>query len=400
MDAHYLEFLSMLVRWLHIIAGVAWIGSSFYFIWLDNSLDAPAPGSDAAQKGVGGELWAVHGGGFYNPQKYLVAPAALPEKLHWFKWEAYTTWLSGTALLVLVYWLKAGTMMVDGNVRALTPLQAVGIGAASMAGSWLVYDLLCRSPLGKREGLLGLVVFLLMGALAWGLSRLLGGRAMFIHVGTAIGTIMAANVFFIIIPGQRRMVAAMKAGQTPNPADGKRAKQRSVHNNYFTLPVLFIMISNHYASTYAHAGNWAILVLMMAAGVAIRHFFNRKHKGVYAWQYPALGAGLLGVVAWMTQPRVVELPPVEGEVTFNRVRAIVGQHCIQCHSPQPTFPGYTQPQAGVLLHTPADLVQNAPRLYQQVVVTRIMPLGNLTKMTDQERAVLAAWVQAGAKMEP
>ena len=400
MDAHYLEFLSMLVRWLHIIAGVAWIGSSFYFIWLDNSLDAPAPGSDAAQKGVGGELWAVHGGGFYNPQKYLVAPAALPEKLHWFKWEAYTTWLSGTALLVLVYWLKAGTMMVDGNIMALTPLQAVGIGAASMAGSWLVYDLLCRSPLGKREGLLGLVVFLLMGALAWGLSRLLGGRAMFIHVGTAIGTIMAANVFFIIIPGQRRMVAAMKAGQTPNPADGKRAKQRSVHNNYFTLPVLFIMISNHYASTYAHARNWAILVLMMAAGVAIRHFFNRKHKGVYVWQYPALGAGLLGVVAWMTQPRVVELPPVEGEVTFNRVRAIVGQHCIQCHSPQPTFPGYTQPQAGVLLHTPADLVQNAPRLYQQVVVTRIMPLGNLTKMTDQERAVLAAWVQSGAKMEP
>ena len=400
MDAHYLEFLGMLVRWLHIIAGVAWIGSSFYFIWLDNSLDAPAPGSDAAKKGVGGELWAVHGGGFYNPQKYLVAPAALPEKLHWFKWEAYTTWLSGTALLVLVYWLKAGTMMIDGNVMALTPLKAAGIGAASMVGSWFIYDLLCRSPLGKREGLLGLVVFVLLGALACGLSRLLGGRAMFIHVGTAIGTIMAANVFFIIIPGQKRMVAAMRAGQAVNPADGKRAKQRSVHNNYFTLPVLFIMISNHYASTYAHACNWAILVLMMAAGAVIRHFFNRKHKGVYAWQYPVLGAALLAVVAWWTQPRVVPLPPVEGEVTFNRVRAIVGQHCIQCHSPQPTFPGYTQPQAGVLLHTPADLVQNAARLYQQVIVTRIMPLGNLTKMTDQERAVLAAWIQAGAQMEP
>jgi uncharacterized membrane protein len=400
MDAHYLEFLSMLVRWLHIIAGIAWIGSSFYFIWLDNSLDAPAPGSDAAKKGVGGELWAVHGGGFYNPQKYLVAPAALPEKLHWFKWEAYTTWLSGTALLVLAYWLKAGTMMIDGNIRQLTALQAVGIGAASMVGSWIVYDLLCKSTLGKRDGLLGLVVFVLIGMLAWGLSRLLGGRAMFIHVGTAIGTIMAANVFFVIIPGQRRMVAAMKAGQAPNPEDGKRAKQRSVHNNYFTLPVLFIMISNHYSSTYAHPQNWAILVLMMAAGVSIRHFFNRKHKGVYAWQYPAFGAGLLGAVAWWTQPRLVELPPVEGEVTFNRVRAIVGARCIQCHSPVPTFPGYTQPQAGVLLHTPADLLQNAPRLYTQVVVTRAMPLGNVTQITEQERAVLAAWIKAGAKMEP
>ena len=400
MDPHYLEFLSMLVRWLHVIAGVAWIGSSFYFIWLDNSLDAPAPGSDAAKKGVGGELWAVHGGGFYNPQKYLVAPAALPEKLHWFKWEAYTTWLSGSALLVLVYWLKAGTMMIDANVAALTPLKAVGIGVASMAGSWIVYDLLCRSPLGKRDGLLGLIVFLLIGALAWGLSRLLGGRAMFIHVGTAVGTIMAANVFFIIIPGQKRMVAAMRAGQAPNPDDGKRAKQRSVHNNYFTLPVLFIMISNHYASTYTHPQNWAVLILMVAAGVSIRHFFNRKHKGVYAWQYPVLGAGLLAVVAWWTQPRVVPLPPVEGEVTFNRVRAIVGSRCIMCHSPQPTYPGYAQPQAGVLLHTPADLVQNAPRLYQQVVVTRAMPLGNVTQITEQERAVLAAWVKAGAKMEP
>jgi uncharacterized membrane protein len=399
MEAHYLEFLSMLVRWLHIIAGVAWIGSSFYFIWLDNSLEAPAPGSDAAKKGVGGELWAVHGGGFYNPQKYLVAPAALPANLHWFKWEAYTTWLSGTALLVLVYWLKAQTMMIDGNVAVLAPWQAVLIGAGSMVGSWLVYDLLCRSPLGKYEGTLGAVVFGLVTLLAWGLAHTLGGRAMFIQVGTSLGTIMAANVFFIIIPGQRRMVTAMRAGGLPDPRDGKRAKQRSVHNNYFTLPVLFIMISNHYSSTYAHPQNWAVLMLMVAAGVAIRHFFNRKHKGVYAWQYPVLGAVLLGVVAWWTQPRIVPLPPVEGAVTFNRVRAIVGQRCIACHSPQPTFPGVTQPPAGVLLHTPADLVLNAPRLYQQVIVTRIMPLGNVTQITEQERAVLAAWVQAGAKIE-
>ena len=399
MEAHYLEFLSMLVRWLHIIAGVAWIGSSFYFIWLDNSLDPPAPGSDTAKKGVAGELWAVHGGGFYNPQKYAVAPAALPEKLHWFKWEAYTTWLSGTALLVLAYWLKAQAMMIDANVRVLTPLPAVGIGAASMVGSWIVYDLLCRSPLGKKDGLLGVVVFGLVTLLAWGLARTLGGRAMFMHVGTALGTLMAANVFFVIIPGQKRMVTAMRAGQTPDPRDGQRAKQRSVHNNYFTLPVLFIMISHHYASTYSHPQNWAVLMLMAAAGVAIRHFFNRRHKGVFAWPYPALGAVLLGAVAWWTQPRIVPLPPVEGPVTFNRVRAIVGQRCVMCHSPQPTFPGYAQPQAGVLLHTPQDIVQNAPRVYQQVIVTRIMPLGNITQITEQERAVLAAWIKAGAKME-
>src|SRR6478736_4335538 len=399
MDSYLIDFLGLLVRWLHVIAGIAWIGSSFYFIWLDNTIEPPSPESEAARKGVAGELWAVHGGGFYNPQKYAVAPATLPEKLHWFKWEAYTTWLSGTALLLLVYWLKAGAMLVDDKVRTLTPLQAVGLGAASMIGSWICYDLLCKSPLGKREGLLGIAVFGFITALAWGLAHAFGGRAAFIHVGAAIGTIMAGNVAMVIIPGQRRMVAAMKAGQTPNPADGKRAKQRSVHNNYFTLPVIFIMVSNHYATTYAHPYNWAVLMLIAAAGVSIRHFFNRKHKGVYAWQYPAFAAVLLAVVAWWTAPHLQPLPPVEGEVNFNCVRSIVGSRCVACHSPAPTFAGITAPPAGVLLHTPADLLANAQRVYQQVVVTRIMPLGNTTGMTDQERAVIAAWVRAGAKPE-
>jgi uncharacterized membrane protein len=399
MDAHLVEFLSLLLRWLHIIAGIAWIGSSFYFIWLDNSLEKPAPGSENAKKGVAGELWAVHGGGFYNPQKYAVAPASLPEKLHWFKWEAYTTWLSGTALLVVVYWIRAQTMMVDNATFALADWQAVGIGAASMIGSWLVYDALCRSPLGRRDALLGLVVFALLSALAWGLDRVFSGRAAFIHVGTAVGTIMVANVFFVIIPGQKKMVEAMRRGQLPDPIYGVRGKQRSVHNNYFTLPVLFIMISNHYASTYGHEHAWLILVLISAAGVSIRHFFNRRHKGVLAWQYPALGAALLAVVAWWTAPRVQALPPLEKPVTFAQVRAIMGQHCIACHAPAPTFPGITQPPGGVLLHTPDAIVQNAQRSYQQVVVTRIMPMGNVTHMTDQERAVIAAWVKTGAKTE-
>jgi len=396
MEAHLIDVLGMLLRWLHVIAGIAWVGSSFYFVWLDDSLDAPPADSEEARKGVSGELWAVHGGGFYNPQKYLVAPARLPEKLHWFKWEAYTTWLSGTALLVVVYWMRAQAMMVDPSVAALTTAQAVGIGIASMVVSWVVYDLLCRSPLGRHDGALAVVVFGLLTLLAWELSRTLGGRAAYIHVGTSIGTIMAANVFFVIIPGQRRMVEAMKAGLKPNPVDGARAKQRSVHNNYFTLPVVFIMISNHYSATYGHPYSWAILALIAAAGVMIRHFFNRRHKGFFAWQYLAASAAVLGVVALWTAPHIRPLPPVEGPVTFNRVRAIVGQRCVACHSQTPTFTGITQPPAGVILTGPDGVIQNAQRIYQQVVVTGIMPLGNATQMTDQERAVIAAWIAAGA----
>ena len=396
MEAHLIEFLGMMLRWLHIIAGVAWIGSSFYFIWLDNSLDPPEPDSDAARKGVAGELWAVHGGGFYNPQKYAVAPPALPEKLHWFKWEAYTTWLSGTALLVLVYWINAQAMMIDPSLPALSAWGSVIIGATSMVGSWIVYDLLCRSPLGKRDALLGGVIFGLLILLAWELAQKLSGRAMFMHVGVAIGTIMAANVFFVIIPGQRRMVTAMRAGKSPDSRDGKRAKQRSVHNNYFTLPVLFIMISNHYPMTYSHPYNWAVLVLLGAAGVVIRHFFNLRHRGVLAWHYPVMGALLLGTTAWWTAPKVLPLPPVQGTVDFNRVRAIIGQRCVTCHSPAPSFAGYSQPPAGVLLHDTPNIAQNTQRIYQRVVVSRIMPIGNLTKMTDEERAVINAWFKMGA----
>ncbi len=394
-----MEFFGMLVRWLHVIAGIAWIGSSFYFIWLDRSLEPPEPGSEAARQGVGGHLWAVHGGGFYNPQKYTVAPGRLPERLHWFKWEAYTTWLSGTALLALVYWHRAGVMMIDANVAALTPWQAVAVGAGSMVVSWMVYDLFCRSPLGKHETVLGVIIFALLVVLGWGLARFLGGRAMFIHVGGCLGTIMAANVFCVIIPGQKRMVAAIRAGKVPDPLDGVRGKQRSVHNNYFTLPVVFTMFSNHYAATYSHAHSWAVLALIAGAGVALRHFFNLRHKGIYAWQYPGLGAVLLGLACWWTAPRIVPLPPVQGEVNFNRVREILGQHCVACHSPAPTFPGILVPPAGVLLHTPAEILRNSERIHLQTVVTRLMPLGNIRQMTDGERAVIAAWMKAGAKAE-
>lgn len=398
-----MDFLSLLLRWLHIIAGVAWIGASFYFVWLDNSLDAPPEGSEAKKKGVSGELWAVHGGGFYNPQKYAVAPASLPEKLHWFKWEAYTTWLSGTALLVVVYWLHAGSMMIDPSVANISEGQAIGIAVASMIGSWVIYDGLCRSPLGKNDTILGVVVFGLLIGLAYGLGHAFGGRAAFIHIGVSIGTIMVGNVAMVIIPGQRKMVNAMREGKLPDPIYGKRGKQRSVHNNYFTLPVLFIMISNHYASTYSHRGAdgksdaWIVLALMAAAGVSIRHFFNRKHKGFIEWRYPLIGAVFLGAVAWWTTPKALKLPKVEGAVTFDQVRTIIGQRCVACHSAVPTFPGIVQPPAGVVLTTPDAIGANAQRIYQQVAVTGIMPLGNATQMTDMERAIVAQWVRDGAK---
>jgi uncharacterized membrane protein len=266
-------------------------------------------------------------------------------------------------------------------------------------GSWIVYDGFCRSPLGRNDALLGIIVFGFIIGLAWWLSTQLSGRAMFIHVGAAIGTIMAANVFFIIIPGQQRMVRAMRAGQAPNPRDGKRGKQRSVHNNYFTLPVLFLMISNHYASTYMHPYNWVVLALLAATGVSIRHFFNLRHKGVVAWQYPALGAALLGVMSLWTAPRVVKLPPVDGTADFNRVRAIIGERCVTCHSSTPSYPGYVQPPAGVVLVDPAHIAPNVQRIYQRVIVSRSMPIGNLTHMTDQERAVINAWIKNGAPLQ-
>ncbi|RZI43768.1 hypothetical protein EGT07_08350 [Herbaspirillum sp. HC18] len=390
------EWLNLLVRWLHLITGIAWIGASFYFVWLDNSIRPPRPGSELEKAGVAGELWAVHGGGFYNPQKYLVAPKQLPEELHWFKWEAYSTWLSGFALLFIVYYFNASAMMIDKSVADLTPAQAIGIGLGTLAVGWIVYDLLCRSPLGQRDGLLGILTYALIVLAAYVLSKLLGGRAAYIHVGAMIGTIMVANVLMVIIPGQRKMVDAMTAGKSPDPIYGKRAKQRSVHNNYFTLPVLFIMISNHYAMTYNHAYNWLVLAGIMAAGVLIRHFFNLRHKGKIAIGYPAAGVALLAVVAVAIAPRPVARAPGSA-ADAGKVQAVVAQRCVGCHSDQPTQPGFAAAPAGVMLQTPELLRQNADRVYRQVVQLKAMPIGNLTNMTEDERALIARWYEAGAK---
>lgn len=392
------EWLNLLVRWLHLITGIAWIGASFYFVWLDNSIKPPKPGSDLEKAGVSGELWAVHGGGFYNPQKYLVAPRQLPEELHWFKWEAYSTWLSGFALLFIVYYFNAPAMMIDKSVADISGTQAVLIGLGSLIVGWVVYDLLCKSPLGQRDGLFGIVMYVLIVAAAYVLSRLLGGRAAYIHVGAMIGTMMVGNVLMQIIPGQRKLVDAMKAGKSPDPIHGKRAKQRSVHNNYFTLPVLFIMISNHYAMTYNHAYNWLVLAGIMAAGVLIRHFFNLKHKGRIAWAYPAAGVALLAVVAVAIAPKPAAKSAAGATaVDTAKVMAVIRQRCAACHSDAPTQQGFAAAPAGVMLHTPELLRRHAARVYQQTVQLQSMPIGNLTNMTDEERALIAQWYEAGAK---
>ncbi len=394
-----LEWANLLVRWLHIITGIAWIGASFYFVWLDNSIRPPAPGSDLAKKGVSGELWAVHGGGFYNPQKYLVAPAELPKELHWFKWEAYTTWLSGIALLTIAYYFNAQAMMVDKQVADLSSLQAVGIGIGFLVAGWVVYDTLCRSPLGKSEKWLGLVVFLLLVGSAYALTHLLSGRAAFIHIGAMIGTIMVANVAMLIIPGQRKMVQAMQAGSLPDPIHGIKAKQRSVHNNYFTLPVLFIMISNHYAMTYQNKYAWLVLGFIMAAGVFIRHFFNLRHKGRVEWRYPAVGVALLLAVAVEIAPPkpAAVKPAADPAAQFAKVKAIIDQRCLACHSVTPTQPGFATAPAGVMFDTADQVHQRAAQIHKRAVEQKDMPIGNLTNMTDAERAELGAWFAAGAK---
>ena len=399
-----LDWLNLLVRWLHVITGIAWIGASFYFVWLDNSIRPPAPGSELAKKGVSGELWAVHGGGFYNPQKYLVAPAELPKELHWFKWEAYSTWLSGIALLTIAYYFNAQAMMIDKSVADITSLQAVGIGIGTLVVGWTIYDLLCRSPLGKHDFWFGVVIFVLIVAAAFGLTHVLSGRAAYIHVGALIGTIMVGNVLMLIIPGQRKMVEAMSAGRTPDPVHGQKAKQRSVHNNYFTLPVLFIMISNHYAMTYRHEHAWAVLAMIMAAGVFIRHFFNLRHKGRVEWRYPVIGVALLAAVAVAIAPPRPGVAPAAPAVDpqasakeFALVKTIIEHRCVACHAAQPKQPGFVAAPSGIMLENEAEIRQNAEKIYKQTVQLKAMPLANLTQMTDAERAQVAAWYEAGAK---
>ncbi|MGB0846455.1 MAG: urate hydroxylase PuuD [Thiolinea sp.] len=402
MEAYIVEWLNLLGRWVHMITGIAWIGASFYFVWLDNHLQPPGKKEDA-EKGVGGEVWSVHGGGFYHAQKYTVSPPALPDTLHWFKWEAYTTWLSGMFMLILIYWYSAEIYLIDTEVAELSKFTAILLGAAFLGLGWLVYDQLCKSALGKDEKKLSAAIFVYVVVAAWLLCHLFSGRGAFIHFGAMLGTIMVANVFFVIMPGQRAMVEAVKAGRKPDAEPGLKAKQRSVHNTYFTLPVLFTMISNHYATTFGSTYNWLVLIAISLAGALIRVYFVQRHFGEPS-KKPLWIAGvlLLGVIIALKPPGAGAksgAPEASAADVFTAVTHVVRMRCASCHAAEPTQAGFSAPPKGVVLESDADIAKQAAQIYQQTVISKAMPIGNLTKITEEERALLAQWYEAGAKQK-
>jgi uncharacterized membrane protein len=397
-SGYVLDWANMLVRWFHLTAGIAWIGASFYFVWLDNHLTRPIKSEDASA-GVSGELWSVHGGGFYHNQKYLTGPTNEPltEDLHWFKWEAYTTWLSGMALLAIVYWSDAGTMLVDKDVLAISAGTAIAISIATIVAGYAMYDALCR-VLAARPLVLGATLYVALVAAAYGLFHVFGARAAYIQVGAIVGTIMVANVFFVIIPGQKKTLAQLRAGQTPDPRPGKLGKQRSVHNTYFTLPVLFIMISNHFPMTYGSPYGWLALAIIAAAGVLVRQFFLLSHKARIVPALPAAAAVLLGIVAFALAPRTPSGAASSAPVRFADVAPIVAMRCAVCHAAHPTEAGYASAPEGVLLDTPEHIAANARRIYVQAVASHAMPLGNVTGITLAERETLGRWIAGGANL--
>ncbi|AWI53253.1 hypothetical protein DEH84_07280 [Aquabacterium olei] len=398
MLAYALDWVNLLLRWAHVITAIAWIGSSFYFVWLDNTLTRPVDKA-LLDKGVGGELWAVHGGGFYNPQKYLGAPRQLPAHLHWFYWESYATWLTGFALFTALYLFNAATFLIDKTVHDWAPVVAVHTALAFLAGFWLVYDVICRT-LGrgpKGDAIVGAVVAVVVVFASWLACQLFAGRAAFLLVGAMMATAMSANVFFWIIPGQRKVVAAMKAGQPVDPVHGLRGKQRSVHNTYFTLPVLFAMLSNHYGWVYSHAHNWLVLVLIMLAGALIRRFFVARHKTEVAgqrapWGWAVAGvAVLLGVAVWLapaSAPSSAAASAVESPADLTaQAHTVVAQRCVLCHNAQVA-------NKGVRLDTAAAIDAQAQAIHQQAVVLKAMPMNNATQITEDERALLGRWYRA------
>ncbi|MEJ2765206.1 urate hydroxylase PuuD [Photobacterium sp. MCCC 1A19761] len=424
MDPHITEWLNLAVRWIHMIVGIAWIGASFYFVWLENNLNRVNP-----KTGLSGDLWAIHGGGIYHLEKYKLAPPKMPENLHWFKWEAYFTWISGICLLFIVYYLNAKIYLIAPGAD-MAPSTAIAIGIGALVAGWLIYDFLCDSALGKQPALLGGVLFLGLVGAAYGLSQVFSGRGAYIHVGAIIGSIMVGNVFRVIMPAQRGLVKAIEENREPDPELPAKGLLRSRHNNYLTLPVLFIMISNHFPSTYGSEYNWLILAGLAVFSVLVRHYFNTRHDGQkYAWTVPVAALGMIAL-AFVTSPYanqpsapvtaaapVSKAPashsestasagenssaakPVAAGISFAKVHEVIQNRCTECHSATPTNAAFRTAPAGVILDTPEEIQTNAPRIVAQAVQTKVMPLGNLTQMTDEERALVGKWVQQGALLQ-
>ncbi|NAW65884.1 urate hydroxylase PuuD [Photobacterium halotolerans] len=424
MDPHMTEWLNLAIRWVHMIVGIAWIGASFYFVWLENNLNRVNP-----KTGLSGDLWAIHGGGIYHLEKYKLAPPSMPENLHWFKWEAYFTWITGVLLLGVVYYLNADIYLVAPG-SGLSATASVALGVGSLAAGWIIYSLLCDSALGKKPMLLGIILFFGLVAAAYGLSQVFSGRGAYIHVGAIIGTIMVGNVFFVIMPAQRGLVKAIEENREPDPVLPAKGLLRSRHNNYLTLPVLFIMISNHFPSTYGSEYNWLILAGLAVFSILVRHYFNTRHGSQqFAWTVPVAALGMIAL-AFVTSPYASKMgetsvpaasaPAVEAKaesttaqaetspaaaaqpassgVSFAQVNEVIQERCSVCHSAQPTHAAFSTAPGGVILDTPEEIKVNASRIVAQSVQTKVMPLGNLTQMTDDERKLIGTWVEQGAHL--
>ena len=390
-----MEWLSASIRWLHVIAGIAWIGSSFYFIHLDLSLKA----HEGLPAGVKGEAWQVHGGGFYQMIKFMVAPGRMPDELTWFKWEAYTTWLSGFALLVVVYYLNAELFLIDKSVLDMSAPAAAAVAFVSLAAAWIAYEVLCRSPLGKNEVALALVGYVFLVGLTYAFTHVFSGRGAFTQICALIGTIMVANVFAIIMPYQRKTVAALIAGKEPDPYWGAIGKQRSVHNNYLTLPVVFLMLSNHYPLFFATQYNWLIVAIVLLIGPVIRHFFNSQHagKGSPWWTWGVAAAGMIAI-AWLSAagPRDQKTGALPITPKFADVQNIVMGRCAMCHANEPFWPGIATAPNGIKFDDPEQIKLHARMIAINAVKSSAMPPGNITEISPEERQVLAAWIAAGA----
>lgn len=390
-EGHLVEWLNIIVRVMHITFGIAWIGASFYFVFLENALNR----TENVRDELAGNLWAVHGGGFYYLEKYKVAPKTIPRHLHWFKYEAYFTWISGFALLFIVYYFNASAMLIDTNVMKLTAMQAIGISIGSFVIAWIIYDQLCKSPVKKNPLLFAFIGIIILVGFAYFYSHVFSGRAAFIHFGAMIGSIMVANVFFVIIPSQKAMVNAAKKGILPDAQKGKNALFRSIHNNYFTLPVLFVMVSNHFPSTFGNEYQWAVLAAISIGSAGIKHWLNLREQGrLSIWIMPASVIILLAV-AYVTAPQASNTKC--REVSFTEVNMIIQQRCVSCHSSRPTDEVYTAPPNGVKYDTPLEIVAKKELILQRVVLTKTMPQNNKTNMTPEERDIIRCWIEAGAQ---